>query len=43
MIVVPQGCWHRFHSKTGVRLMTVTPQPTDHSRTLEQAKPSDET
>ena len=32
MIVVPQGCWHRFHSEAGVRLMTVTPQPTDHSR-----------
>ena len=43
MIVVPQGCWHRFHSESGVRLMTVTPQPTDHNRTLEQAEGSDET
>ena len=31
MIIVPQGCWHRFESETGVRLMTVTPQPTDHT------------
>ncbi len=32
MIIVPQGCWHRFESNTGVHLMTVTPQPTDHTR-----------
>ena len=31
MIIVPQGSWHRFESKTGVQLMTVTPQPTDHT------------
>ncbi len=31
MIIVPQGCWHRFESETGVQLMTVTPQPTDHT------------
>ena len=31
MIIVPQGCWHRFESETGVRVMTVTPQPTDHT------------
>ena len=29
--VVPQGCWHRFKSENGVSLMTMTPQPTDHS------------
>ena len=29
--VVPQGCWHRFKSATGVTVMTMTPQPTDHS------------
>ena len=30
MIVVPQGTWHRFDTPTGVKVMTVTPQPTDH-------------
>lgn len=29
--VVPQGCWHRFESAAGVTVMTMTPQPTDHS------------
>lgn len=31
MTVVPQGCWHRFEAPKGVTLMTVTPQPTDHT------------
>lgn len=31
LAVVPQSCWHRFHSQDGVTLLTVTPQPTDHS------------
>ena len=30
MLVVPQNCWHRFDSKTGVKVMTATPQPTKH-------------
>jgi mannose-6-phosphate isomerase-like protein (cupin superfamily) len=30
MIVVPTGVWHRFDSPDGVRVMTVTPQPTEH-------------
>ena len=30
MIVVPANTWHRFETD-GVKLMTVTPQPTDHS------------
>ncbi|MBB3064967.1 cupin domain-containing protein [Limibacillus halophilus] len=29
--VVPQGCWHRFDAPEGVSVLTVTPQPTDHS------------
>lgn len=29
--VVPQGCWHKFHAPKGVTVMTMTPQPTDHS------------
>jgi mannose-6-phosphate isomerase-like protein (cupin superfamily) len=31
LTVVPQSCWHRFHSETGVTVLSVTPQPTDHS------------
>lgn len=31
LIVVPQGHWHRFKSDRGVTVLTVTPQPTDHS------------
>lgn len=33
MTVVPQGCWHRFQAPDGVTVMTVTPQPTDHTAT----------
>ena len=31
LTVVPRGCWHRFHAPAGVTVLTVTPQPTDHS------------
>ncbi len=31
LIVVPVNTWHRFESPDGVKVMTVTPQPTDHS------------
>ncbi len=30
LLVVPQGCWHRFTSEDGVKVMTATPQPTEH-------------
>ena len=30
-LVVPAGTWHRFETPAGVKVMTVTPQPTDHS------------
>lgn len=30
LIVVPQGLWHRFETPVGVKIMSVTPQPTDH-------------
>ncbi len=30
LIVVPKNTWHRFESPKGVKVMTVTPQPTDH-------------
>ncbi|MDX1575694.1 MAG: cupin domain-containing protein, partial [Kiloniellales bacterium] len=31
LTVVPRGTWHRFHAPDGVTVLTVTPQPTDHS------------
>jgi len=31
VLVVPQNSWHRFDSKTGVKVLTATPQPTTHS------------
>ncbi len=31
--VVPRGCWHQFEAFDGVSVMTMTPQPTDHSTT----------
>jgi mannose-6-phosphate isomerase-like protein (cupin superfamily) len=30
LIVVPKKTWHRFESPKGVKIMTVTPEPTDH-------------
>jgi len=45
VVIVPQGAWHRFHSREGVCLVTATPKPTEHltvdvedPRTLEGAK-----
>jgi quercetin dioxygenase-like cupin family protein len=29
--VVPRGCWHKFDAPNGVTVMTMTPQPTDHT------------
>lgn len=31
LLVVPQNTWHRFETPEQVKVMTVTPQPTDHS------------
>lgn len=31
LLVVPKGAWHRFESPKGVKVLTITPQPTDHS------------
>jgi mannose-6-phosphate isomerase-like protein (cupin superfamily) len=31
LIVVPEGTWHRFETPEFVKLLSVTPQPTDHS------------
>jgi mannose-6-phosphate isomerase-like protein (cupin superfamily) len=31
LVVVPQGCRHCFTSETGVKVLTVTPKPTQHT------------
>ena len=30
LVVVPQGTWHRFETADEVKVLSVTPQPTDH-------------
>ena len=30
--IVPRNAWHRFEAPTGVVVMTMTPQPTEHWR-----------
>ena len=29
-LIVPQGLWHRFETPDEVKVLSVTPQPTDH-------------
>lgn len=31
LVVVPENTWHRFENSVKLKLMSVTPQPTDHS------------
>ena len=31
LLVVPENTWHRFETSKSVKIMSVTPQPTDHS------------
>ena len=31
LLVVPAKTWHRFETPNGAKVMTITPQPTDHS------------
>ncbi|MEM9200433.1 MAG: cupin domain-containing protein [Actinomycetota bacterium] len=31
-VIVPKGTWHRFHTPDEVKVMTISPQPTEHSR-----------
>jgi mannose-6-phosphate isomerase-like protein (cupin superfamily) len=31
LVIVPQGTWHRFETPDRVTLLSVTPQPTDHT------------
>ena len=30
LVVVPAGVWHRFEGSEQLKVMTITPQPTDH-------------
>ena len=30
LVVVPAGTWHRFENSVKLKVLTVTPQPTDH-------------
>lgn len=30
LIIVPAGCWHQIESDSGITLVTVSPQPTEH-------------
>ena len=34
LVVVPQATWHRFETPISVTVLSVTPQPTDHSSDL---------
>ncbi|MFC4525010.1 cupin domain-containing protein [Dyella halodurans] len=31
LVVIPVGVWHRFEESDRVKVMTITPQPTEHS------------
>lgn len=31
LVVVPKGVWHRFEGSSSLKVMSVTPTPTDHS------------
>ena len=31
LVVVPGGVWHRFETRHEVKVLSVTPQPTDHT------------
>ena len=31
LVVVPEGVWHRFEGSMQLKVMSVTPQPTEHS------------
>ena len=37
LLVVPQGSWHRFEGSTQLKVLSVTPQPTEHSLDLPDA------
>jgi mannose-6-phosphate isomerase-like protein (cupin superfamily) len=31
LVVIPKGIWHRFENSEQLKVMTITPQPTEHS------------
>jgi mannose-6-phosphate isomerase-like protein (cupin superfamily) len=31
LVVIPAGMWHRFEGSERLKVMTITPQPTEHS------------
>ena len=31
LVVVPKRMWHRFEGSTSLKVMSVTPAPTDHA------------
>jgi len=35
LLVVPAGAWHRFENSKNLKVLTVTPQPTEHSLALD--------
>ncbi len=35
LVVVPQGHWHRFEAPGGVTVLSATPQPTEHSNSVD--------
>ncbi len=37
LLVVPANTWHRFEASKNLKILTVTPQPTDHSLDLTDA------
>ena len=39
LVVVPQGTWHRFDTPVEVKVLTVTPQPTEHTAGQPDAAP----
>ncbi|WP_266156560.1 cupin domain-containing protein [Dyella silvatica] len=34
LVVVPQNCWHRFEGSRHLKVLGVTPEPTEHSLEL---------
>ena len=39
LVIVPRGCWHKFDARGGVTVLTMTPQPTDHSTAEDPTQP----
>ena len=35
LVVVPAGVWHRFENSQNLKVLTVTPQPTEHRLALD--------